>query len=180
MGKVARRAARWMARGAAAGGGEGAPAPPAPNVEQDVGAGVFGEPDFMDWFAGVIARSAARPRLDVSRCRANAAIEDQKASAPCECCRRLMPAAGRCADCRANGVWYCAACHDRLADLVDRRLNAAAEDQKTAAPCDGCRRVMLAADRCDDCRAMGLWFCDGCHARLDALAARHAAAAAGL
>ena len=115
--KAARRAARWVARGAA-GGGEGAPAPPAPNVEQGVGAAMFGEPDFMDWFAGVIARSAARPHLDVNGRRANAAIDDQKASAPCECCRCLMPAAGRCAHCRANGVWYCAACHDRMADLT--------------------------------------------------------------
>ena len=151
-------------------------APPAPAVGQAAPAAVFGEPDFMDWFAGVIVRSAARPRLDVSGRRANTAIEDQKASAPCECCRRLMPAAGRCAECRANGVWYCAACHDRLADLLDRRLNAAAEDQKAAALCDGCRRVMPAAGRCAECRVMGLWLCDACHARLDALVARHAAA----
>ena len=182
--EAARRAARRMARGgaaAAAAGAAGAPAPesappPAPPAaEQAGGSGSFGTPDFMDWLAGLMARPAC-PGLDVDERRANAAAENQRASAPCDCCRRLMPASGRCAECRASGVWYCAACHDRLADMADRRLNAAAENQRASAPCDGCRRVMRAADRCDDCRSMGMWFCDGCHAVLEGLAARHAAA----
>ena len=45
---------------------------------------------------------------------ANAEAENQKASAPCSACGRLMPAAERCAACRQNGVWFCAACHARL------------------------------------------------------------------
>lgn len=161
-----RRAARKMARG-----GEGEAAPP---VEQAGGADVFGTPDFMDWFAGLMVRPDVG-RTDIAARRADAAIEDQKASAPCECCLRPMPAAGRCAECRANGVWYCAVCHDRLGDLNKRRLNAAAEDRKASAPCDGCGRPMQAADRCGECRSMGLWFCDACHDRLSGLAARRIA-----
>ena len=161
-----RRAARKMARG-----GEGEAAPP---VEQAGGADVFGTPDFMDWFAGLMVRPDVG-RTDIAARRADAAIEDQRASAPCECCLRPMPAAGRCAECRANGVWYCAVCHDRLGDLNKRRLNAAAEDRKASAPCDGCGRPMQAADRCGECRSMGLWFCDACHDRLSGLAARRIA-----
>ena len=175
MGDIARWAARRMARGGAGGGGGGGAGPPAPPpAERAGGAGGFGTPDFMEWFAGLMLRPNVG-RVDVAARRADAAIEDQKASAPCECCLRPMPASDRCAECRANGVWYCATCHDRLGDLNGRLLNAAAENQRASAPCDGCGRPMQAADRCGTCRSRGLWFCDGCHDRLRGLAARRIA-----
>ena len=71
-----------MARG---GDGEAA----APPVEQSGGADVFGTPDFMDWFAGLMLRPDVG-RTDIAARRADAAIEDQRrrrrasaVSAPC-------------------------------------------------------------------------------------------------
>lgn len=56
---------------------------------------------------------------DVDTCRARAHAENQKASAPCDACGRLMPAAERCADCRRNGLWYCSGCHARFEGAFD-------------------------------------------------------------
>lgn len=39
--------------------------------------------------------------------------------------------------------------------------------QKTEAPCDGCGRVMRAADRCMGCRMSGVWYCAACHAEYE-------------
>ena len=96
-------------------------------------------------------------------------------SAPCDGCGNPMPAAGRCDECCANGMWYCAACRDRIEDLSRRKINAAAENQKASAPCDGCGNPMPAGDRCEGCRARGLWMCTACHARLICMAGRRAA-----
>ena len=78
-------------------------------VEVDLGGGAMmvGTPNFMREFM-----APAAERLKGTRAKAKA--ENQKASAPCEACGRLMPAAERCAACRENGVWYCAGCHARL------------------------------------------------------------------
>ena len=71
---------------------------------------LFGPPEFKAAMSDIWQGAADR----VAVSRANAAAEDQKTSAPCGSCGRLMPAAERCADCRANGVWFCAACHAKF------------------------------------------------------------------
>ena len=159
------------------------PAPAAPNTGGSGGedgrrgggggGGLLMQPGFMEWMADRMAMPDGRP--DIAERRANAAAENRKASAPCESCGRDMPAAGRCDECRANGVWYCAPCHDRLADLARRKRNAGAESQKSVSLCDGCARVMREGDRCDDCRATGLWICAVCHVDLIRLAGIRAA-----
>ena len=45
--------------------------------------------------------------------------------------------------------------------------DAASKSQKTEAPCDGCGRVMRAADRCMGCRLSGVWYCADCHAQYE-------------
>ena len=140
------------------------------------GAGLLMQLGFMEWMAERMVRPS--DRIDMAERRARRHIEDQKASAPCECCGTVMPAAGRCDECHATGVWYCATCHDRLEDMARRKVNAYAENQKESAPCDGCGHAMLAADRCEDCRANGLWICVACHARLICMAGQRAANAA--
>ena len=124
-------------------------------------------------------RRAGCPRLDVNRCRANAAIEDQKASAPCACCRRPMPAA---AAVPSAAPMACGIARPAMIILPTCLIAASTPlpKIKRRGHCDGCRRPMQAAARCDDCRVMGLWLCDGCHATLATLAAARAAGAAGL
>ena len=141
--------------------------------------GFLMQPGFMKWMADRMVEPSTR--IDMDARRAQRHVENQRPSAPCDGCGNPMPAAGRCDECRANGMWYCAACHDRLEDLSRRKINAAAENQKASAPCDGCGRDMLSGDRCDDCRARGLWICAACHARLICMAGQRAAngAAAG-
>ena len=82
-------------------------------VEVDLGGGAMmvGTPNFM---REIMAPAAGR----LKGTRAKAKAENQKASAPCDACGRLMPAAERCAGCRASGVWYCAACHARFEGMT--------------------------------------------------------------
>ena len=75
----------------------------------------------MDWFAGLMLRPDVG-RVDVAARRADAAIEDQRASAPCDGCGRPMQAADRCGTCRSRGLWFCDGCHDRLRGLAARRI----------------------------------------------------------
>lgn len=82
-------------------------------TELDVGGArvaVFGAPDQQAMLTDALRSAAARNATS----RANAAAENQKTEAPCHGCGRPMPAAERCAACRANGVWYCDACHARF------------------------------------------------------------------
>ena len=83
-------------------------------AELDLGGGrmatLYGPPEFRDAMSDMLRLAAD----DVAIHRLNAAAENQKTAAPCGGCGRLMPAAERCADCRANGVWFCAGCHARF------------------------------------------------------------------
>ena len=74
---------------------------------------LYGPPEFRSVAAAAWKAAAA----NVEACAARADIENQKASAPCGACGRLMPAAERCGACRANGVWFCASCHARFEGL---------------------------------------------------------------
>ena len=150
-------------------GGSGAAATAVPTAAP----GFLMQPGFMEWMADRMVEPSTR--IDMDARRAQRHIENQRPSAPCDGCGNPMPAAGRCDECRANGMWYCAACHDCLEDLSRRKINAAAENQKASAPCDGCGCDMLSGDRCGDCRARGLWMCAACHARLICMAGRRAA-----
>ena len=51
--------------------------------------------------------------------------------------------------------------------LEANRAKAADENKKAAAPCHACGRTMPAAERCIACRENGVWYCAGCHARLE-------------
>ena len=102
--KAARRAAR-------SGGAHGAGHAGSDIVEVDLGGGavLIGRPDFMG-----SPMAAALSQLKFAQAPPNVEAENQKTEAPCAACGRLMPAAERCAACRASGVWYCAGCHARL------------------------------------------------------------------
>lgn len=113
-------------------GGPGAAATAVPTAAP----GFLMQPGFMEWMADRMVEP--HTQIDMDARRAQRHIENQRPSAPCDGCGNPMPAAGRCDECRANGMWYCAACHDRLEDLSRRKINAAAENQKASAPCDGC------------------------------------------
>lgn len=80
----------------------------APPSDLDTAFEFFGDvsPEFRAAVESAAMRAAAA--------RARAPEEARKASAPCYNCGRIMQAAERCAGCVTGGVWYCAACHDKL------------------------------------------------------------------
>ena len=111
--KAVRRAARASDMAQATEFGSNGGAEPSSMTELDVGGTrvtVFGaagpQAILVDAMRSAVARSQAA--------RSNAAAENQKTEVPCHGCGRLMPAAERCAGCRASGVWYCDAYHARF------------------------------------------------------------------
>ena len=75
--------------------------------EVEVAPGVYASGNLPPDIAAIFRRAAA----GVAAKRARAPEEARKASAPCNGCGRIMPAAERCAGCVASGSWYCRACH---------------------------------------------------------------------
>ena len=72
------------------------------------------DPSTFNELAGALETSAAW----VEGRRAGAELENLKSEAPCHGCGRIMPASERCGGCRANGVWYCTACHARFEGII--------------------------------------------------------------
>ena len=107
---VGRRAREKAARRAARSGGAGGSGSDIVEVDLGGGAVLIGRPDFM----GSPMAAALSQLKFAPEAAPNVEAENQKTEAPCAACGRLMPAAERCAACRASGVWYCAGCHARL------------------------------------------------------------------